>query len=96
MDVIDLASRRSRRHDRLRASERPHCPLFGSDGRLYVTTELSDSITVIDPRSHAIVERIPTGQPESHMLALTRDGTRAYTSNVGAGTSARSTSRRAA
>jgi YVTN family beta-propeller protein len=86
MDVIDLASRRLVATIDFGRAERPHCPLFGRDGRLYVTTELSDSITVIDPKSHAIVERIPTGQPESHMLALTRDGTRAYTSNVGAGT----------
>src|SRR6185436_18988647 len=86
MDVIDLASRRLVATIDFGRPERPHCPLFGRDGRIYVTTELSDSITVIDPKSHAIVERIPTSQPESHMLALTRDGTRAYTSNVGAGT----------
>ena len=33
-----------------------------------------------------IVETIPTGQQESHMLAITHDGRRGYTSNVGAGT----------
>jgi len=85
MDVIDLASRRRVATIDFGRPERPHCPLFGRDGRLYVTTELSSSITAIDPRTHQILERIPTGQPESHMLALTRDGKRAYTSNVGAG-----------
>jgi DNA-binding beta-propeller fold protein YncE len=86
MDVIDLVSRRRVATLDFGRAERPHCPLFGADGRLYVTTELSSSITVIDPLSHEILERIPTGQPESHMLALTRDGKRAYTSNVGVGT----------
>jgi DNA-binding beta-propeller fold protein YncE len=41
---------------------------------------------VIDPRTLKVVETIPTGQPESHMLALTRDGRRGFTSNVGPGT----------
>jgi len=33
-----------------------------------------------------IVGMVPTGQAESHMLAITRDGTRGYTANVGPGT----------
>ena len=86
MDVFDLVARRRVATVDFGRPERPHCVLFGTDGRLYVTTELSSSITVIDPESHKVLERIPTGAPESHMLALTRDGTRAYTSNVGAGT----------
>jgi YVTN family beta-propeller protein len=86
IDVIDLASRRRVTTIDLGRPERPHCPQFGRDGRLYVTTELTGSMTVIDPRTNAVVERIPTGQPESHMLALSRDGRRAYTSNVGVGT----------
>jgi YVTN family beta-propeller protein len=86
LDVIDLTSRRRIATIDFGRPERPHCPLVGPDGRLYVTTELTNSITVIDPRTREIVDRIPTGQAESHMLALTRDGKRAYTSNVGPGT----------
>jgi YVTN family beta-propeller protein len=66
---------------------RPHCPVFGpKDGMLYVTTELEHSITVIDPKMLKIVASIPTGQAESHMLALSHNGTRGYTANVGPGT----------
>jgi len=66
---------------------RPHCAVFGpKDGLLYVTTELDHSVTAIDPRTLKIVATIPTGQAESHMLAITRDGRRGYTSNVGPGT----------
>jgi DNA-binding beta-propeller fold protein YncE len=66
---------------------RPHCPVFGpKDGLLYVTTELEKSITIIDPQTLKIVGSIPTGEPESHMLAISHDGRRGYTANVGPGT----------
>lgn len=86
MDVIDIASRKRVATVDFGRAERPHCPQFGPDGRLYVTNELSKTIAVIDPKTNAIVDRIPTDQPESHMVALTRDGSRAYTSNVHVGT----------
>jgi YVTN family beta-propeller protein len=38
------------------------------------------------PKTNQVVDQIPTGQPESHMLLLARDGKRAFTSNVHAGT----------
>src|SRR6516162_1839855 len=66
---------------------RPHCAVFGpKNGLLSVTTELTDSIDVIDPHTLRIIDSIPTGQKESHMLAITRDGKRGYTANVGPGT----------
>ncbi len=66
---------------------RPHCPVIGpKDGLLYVTTELDKTITIIDPKTLRILGSIPTGQPESHMLALSHDGRRGYTANVGPGT----------
>jgi len=61
--------------------------LFGpKDGLLYVTTEIENSVSVVDPRTLKVVRAIPTEQPESHMLAITRDGRRGYTANVGPGT----------
>jgi YVTN family beta-propeller protein len=66
---------------------RPHCPQIGpKDGLLYVTTELSNSVTIIDPGTLKVVGSVPTGQTESHMLAISRDGRRGYTANVGPGT----------
>jgi len=66
---------------------RPHCAVMGpQNGLLYVTTELDQCVTVIDPATLKVVSTIPTGQPESHMLAITRDGKRGYTANVGPGT----------
>ena len=86
MDVIDIASRRRVKTVDFGAPQRPHCAVFGPDGRLYVTTEASNSVQVLDPRTNTVVDTLPTGQKESHMLALSGDGRTAYTSNVGAGT----------
>ena len=85
--VIDIAARKVMGNLDFGRGVRPHCPLFGpKDGLLYVTTELDNAITVIDPRTLKTVGAIPTGQKESHMLAITRDGRRGYTANVGPGT----------
>jgi DNA-binding beta-propeller fold protein YncE len=66
---------------------RPHCAVLGpKDGLLYVTTELDKSVTIIDPLTLKIVGSVPTGQAESHMLAISTDGRRGYTANVGPGT----------
>lgn len=85
--VIDLAERKIVGTVDFGRGVRPHCAVIGAtDGLLYVTTELENSVTVIDPESLKIVATIPTGQAESHMFVLTSDGKRGYTSNVGSGT----------
>ncbi|MBO0859451.1 MAG: hypothetical protein J2P21_13400 [Chloracidobacterium sp.] len=87
MVVIDIAARKVVGNLDFGKGVRPHCPIFGpKDGLLYVTTELENSIKVIDPRTLKIVGAIPTGQAESHMLTISRDGLRGYTANVGPGT----------
>jgi DNA-binding beta-propeller fold protein YncE len=87
MIVVDLASRKVTGNVDFGHGVRPHCAVNGpKDGMLYVTTELDKAIAVIDPRTLKIVGSIPTGQAESHMLAISPDGTRGYTANVGPGT----------
>ena len=66
---------------------RPHLPVMDSaHGVLYVTTELDDAVTIVDPAVLGILGKIPTGQKESHMLAISHDGKLGYTANVGPGT----------
>jgi len=85
--VIDIPSRKVIGNIEFDHGVRPHCPIFDrTRGLLYVTTELDQTITIIDPPTLKIVGTIPTGQPESHMLAITSDGHRGYTANVGPGT----------
>jgi YVTN family beta-propeller protein len=85
--VIDLASRKIVGTVDFGKGVRPHCAMLGpKDGLLYVSTELDNSITVIDPATLKIVHSIPTGQMESHMFCISSDNKRAYTANVGPGT----------
>lgn len=85
--VIDLKERKINATVDFRKGMRPHCVVVGSrTGLLYVTTELENSVTVVDPKTLQVTGTIPTDQPESHMLAVTRDERRGYTCNVGPGT----------
>jgi len=74
------------------AAVRPHCAVMGPpvaghpEGVLYVTSELKNAISAIDPRTLTFIGAIPTGQAESHMLAVSHDGKWGYTANVGPGT----------
>jgi YVTN family beta-propeller protein len=87
IDVIDLTQRKRIQTIDFGHGVRPHCAVFNpKDGLLYVTAELDKSVAVIDPKSMKIVGNIPTGQSESHMLAITSDGHLGYTANVGPGT----------
>jgi DNA-binding beta-propeller fold protein YncE len=87
IDVIDLGKRKVIHTIDLGHGVRPHCDVFGpKDGLLYVTTELDKSVTIIDPQTLKIVGSVPTGQPESHMLAISHGGRYGYTANVGPGT----------
>jgi len=87
MVVIDIASRKIIGNVDFGHGVRPHCVIYDTNsGMLYVTTELDKSVTIIDPKTLKIVGSVPTSQEQSHMLALTHDGRRGYTANVGPGT----------
>src|SRR3989442_4551773 len=86
IEVIDLATQKIVNTIDLGRPVRPHCPKFGPDGLLYVTAELDNAVDIVDPRSQKRIASIATERPEAHMLAITKDGKRAYTSNVGSGT----------
>jgi YVTN family beta-propeller protein len=85
--VIDLKTRKIVGTVDFGKGVRPHCAVIGpKNGLLYVTTELDNSVTIIDPETLKITGKVPTEQAESHMLAITSDGRRGYTANVGPGT----------
>lgn len=88
MVVMDLSTRAIVGNLDFGHPVRPHLPVFGKDGMLYVTNELDHAIAVVDPNPTApkVVGAIPTGEAESHMLALSHDGKYGYTANVGSGT----------
>ena len=87
MVVIDIPERKIIHRVQFSHGVRPHCVIYNRhDGLLYVTTELDQDVTIIDPRTLKIVGTISTGQEQSHMLAISHDGSRGYTANVGPGT----------
>lgn len=87
MLVIDVPSRKIVGDIDFGHGVRPHLAVMDSaHGLLYVTTELDKTVTVVDPRTRKIVGTVPTGQEQSHMLAVSHDGQRGYTANVGPGT----------
>jgi DNA-binding beta-propeller fold protein YncE len=86
MRVIDIAQRKIVATVDFGKGVRPHCAVIGpKNGMLYITTELDQAITEIDPSTLQIIGHIPTGMPESHMLAITHDGHHGYTANVASG-----------
>jgi YVTN family beta-propeller protein len=87
MLVIDLEKRQVVDRFDFGHGVRPHCILYEPvSGLLYVTTEIDNSITIVDPRTLTTVATVPTHQEQSHMLAISHDGRRGYTSNVEPGT----------
>lgn len=85
--VIDLANRTVERMFAFDRGVRPHHAVINpADGLLYVTTEFEHSVSIVDPHTLTLVGSVSTGQPESHMVAISSDGKRGYTANVGPGT----------
>ena len=75
MVVIDIPTRKIVGKVDFGHGVRPHCPVYDrASGMLYVTTELDQTVTIIDPKTLKIVGTVPTGQKESHMLVISRDG----------------------
>jgi YVTN family beta-propeller protein len=61
---------------------RPHGILFlPGQKEVIVTSEASQQLVIVDFHEGKIVRTIDTGQSGSHMVALSEDGTTAYTSN---------------
>lgn len=85
IEVIDMEARAVTKTWDLGRPLRPHRVLVAADGTLLVSTELGHSISIVDPKTGSLRAEIPTGAKESHMFAVTADGRKIYTSNIGAG-----------
>jgi len=86
IDLFEVATRAKLKTIDLSPNEGPHGIAWLKNGRIVVTTERSQSIAVVDPAAGKVVSSIKTGQQGTHMVAVTADGTTAYTSNIAAGT----------
>jgi DNA-binding beta-propeller fold protein YncE len=82
--VIDLERDSVVRTIDLGTYMRPHGVVFiaGNSSRVAVTSEASGNVVVVDVAAGTIEGVVPTQARASHMVAVTEDGTRAYTANV--------------
>jgi YVTN family beta-propeller protein len=85
--IVDLRSGTLTKKISLAQYTRPHGAMFlpGDETRVVVTSEATQTIVVVNVESGAVEAAIPTGAQGSHMVGLTRDGSRAWTSDVGTG-----------
>jgi len=86
IDIFDVGTRARLKTIDLTPNEGPHGIAWLKDGRIVVTTERSQSLAIVDPAEGKVVASIKTNQPGTHMVAVTADGTTAYTANIAAGT----------
>jgi DNA-binding beta-propeller fold protein YncE len=87
LTVIDVPAATVARTIDLGDFKRPHGSAFlPGDSVFVVTSEVSKAVVLVDFRQGTVVGSIPTNHPASHMLAMTADARRIYTSNVADGT----------
>lgn len=86
IDLFDVTSRAKVATIDLSPNAGPHGIAWLGDGRLVATTERSQSVAIADPVAGRLIGSIPTGQQGTHMIAVTRDGSRGFTANIGSGT----------
>lgn len=81
LSVIDIATFKEIHRVDLAPMTRPH-GLFAADGKVYFTCEGTKTIGRYDPASNRVDWILGTGQDGTHMVALSRDGSRIFTSNI--------------
>ena len=86
IDIFDVGTRARLRTIDLAPNDGPHGIIWLADGRILATAERSKSLVLVDPARGWAVAAIATGQLGTHMVAVSPDGRRAYTANIGSGT----------
>jgi len=86
LSIVDLEQARELRRIDLAPHTRPHGVAWFAPDRIAVTAEGSRHLLVVDPDSARVLAAIETGQEVSHMVTVSRDGARAYVTNIGSGT----------
>lgn len=85
ISIIDIPSRREIKRLELGPLLRPHGMVL-ANGKVYFTAEVNRVIARYDPAQDRVDWIMGTGQSITHMLVLTPDGKRAYTTNIVSGT----------
>jgi DNA-binding beta-propeller fold protein YncE len=86
VSLLDLEQPREIARIDLGRHTRPHGVAWYAPDRVAVTTEGSRHLLIVDPDARRVVAGIPTDQSVSHMVVVTRDGSRAFVTNIDSGT----------
>lgn len=81
LSVIDLASMKETKRADLGALLRPH-GMAWAGGKVYFTSEASRTVARYDPTTDKVDWIVGTGQSATHMLVLSPDGRKVYTTNI--------------
>ena len=85
LSVIDIATFKEVHRVDVSPMTRPH-GLYAADGKVYFTCEGTKTIGRYDPSANRVDWILGTGQDGTHMVALSRDRSRIFTSNIASGT----------
>src|SRR5262249_9214582 len=85
LSVIDIAARTERYHVELAPLARPH-GLSVAGGKVYFTAEANLAIGRYDPAANKVDWILGTGQERTHMIVVSRDEKKIFTSNVSSNT----------
>jgi YVTN family beta-propeller protein len=81
LSIIDIASRKELQKLELGDLKRPH-GIAVSNGKVYFTSEIKQSVARYDPKSNKVDWTASTGQKITHMLVPSPDGKKIYTANI--------------
>ena len=81
LSIIDLATRKEIRRHNIGALRRPH-GIVQSHGKIYFTAEVNKVVARYDPGSDSVDWIEGTGQDSTHMLVITSDQKKIFTSNI--------------
>jgi YVTN family beta-propeller protein len=85
LSVIDVATFKEVHRVDVSPMTRPH-GLFSADGKVYFTSEGTKTIGRYDPAANRVDFLLGTGQDGTHMVMLSKDRSRIFTSNISSGT----------
>ena len=87
VSVVDIQARRRVGTIGCGEYRRPHDVTFDGDGALYILSEGTSNLLVVnDPQAGRIDHVIPTGGEGSHKVSVLRDGSMAFCSNMNSDT----------
>ena len=87
LTVFDVPRLRVSRTIDLGSYTAPHGIVFlPGDSLVVATSETTNNIVIVNVLAGEVRRAISTGQPGSHMVGVTGDGSRAYTGNIGGNT----------